>query len=59
MSQEGEYHDFISEHHVLWEAGSKENWEKVCEVVDSQIAAHGLQTPGRAQLPEPGIGVGQ
>ena len=23
------------------------------------IAAHGLQTPGRAQLPEPGIGVGQ
>lgn len=37
MSQEGEYHDFISEHHVLWEAGSKENWEKVCKVVDSQL----------------------
>lgn len=35
--EEGEYHDFISEHHVLWEAGSKENWEKVCEVVDSQL----------------------
>ena len=27
----------VSEHHILWEAGSKENWEKVLEVIDSQL----------------------
>lgn len=30
-------HVEVAEFHVLWEAGSKEDWEKVCEVIDSQL----------------------
>jgi hypothetical protein len=27
----------VAEFHALWEAGSNENWEKVCELVESQL----------------------
>eukprot|EP00913_Durusdinium_trenchii_P009800 g9203.t1 len=30
-------HDFISEHHVLWDAHVKEDWEKVCGLIESQL----------------------
>ncbi|CAK8991821.1 unnamed protein product [Durusdinium trenchii] len=35
--EEGLCHDFISEHHVLWDAHVKEDWEKVCGLIESQL----------------------
>lgn len=44
--EEGEHYDFISEHHILWEAGVKEDWEKICEVIDSQLRPMSLKRLG-------------
>lgn len=46
LPQEGEHYDFISEHHILWEAGVKEDWEKICEVIDSQLRPMSLKRLG-------------
>lgn len=45
-NQEGEHYDFISEHHILWDAGVKEEWEKICEVIDSQLRPMSLKRLG-------------
>ena len=35
--EEGAYHDFIVEHHVLWNASVQEDWETVCKLAESQL----------------------